>query len=923
MDILTILYTIFIQPLQLVFEIIFNTANKFTNHPGLSIIVLSLLMNFLVLPLYKRADDMQEKQRNIDLKLKKGVDHIKKSFSGDERMMILQTYYKQNNYKPTDALNGSISLLLEIPFFIAAYQFLSHLTILEGVSLGPISDLSKPDSFLVIAGFTINVLPVLMTLINVISSAIYLKGFPLKTKIQLYAMAFFFLVFLYESPSGLVFYWTLNNVFSLFKNVFYKFKNPRKVLNYLLSFLGISVILFDLIFYKSNVLENKVFLIVFGIMLNLPLFVNLIKNIFVNKPKNIDKSYLKNVILSGLLISVILGLYIPSSVISSSPEEFISITYFHNPLLYLVYTYSLSFGFFVVWVGVFYWISNCSFKLIIEKILILLLVITIVNYMFFGTSLGNLLPNLQYEEGLVFKNTELIINSLVMILITILVFTFINRFKKQLTSILMVVFLAFSSLSIYNINNINTIVNDYVSKTSSIIENKPYFNLSKNGKNVIILLMDRALNSNVPYIFQEKPELKKQFEGFTYYNNTISYGGYTNFGTPAVFGGYEYTPAELNKRSNEKLVDKHNESLKVLPKLYSEHGYKVTVMDPSYANYTWIPDLSIYNEFTNINTFITEGRFSNKLDEVENINNNYRNFFLFSFMKSMPLLIQNSIYDEGNYNKVLEKNVSNGGNIDYSVQTVHSNTTSSGIYNSFMKAYNVLLNLDSITSITDTNENTFLMMVNNTTHNPMLLQTPNYEPKMFVDNNKYSLENNNHTIDGKSLRLENTNQIIHYHANMATFIQLGKWFDYMRENKVYDNTKIILVADHGRALRQIDDLILGDEDSKNVELYYPLLMVKDFNSTGFKVSDEFMTNADVPTIALDETIDNPINPYTGNMITNSNKNNMKHYIIRSNEWHTSKNNGNTFLPSKWAVVKDNIWNRDNWEFIDEELVNPE
>ena len=67
MDVATILYTLFIQPLQTVSELIFNIANKYTNHPGLSIITLSLVMNFLVLPLYKRADEMQENQRNIEL----------------------------------------------------------------------------------------------------------------------------------------------------------------------------------------------------------------------------------------------------------------------------------------------------------------------------------------------------------------------------------------------------------------------------------------------------------------------------------------------------------------------------------------------------------------------------------------------------------------------------------------------------------------------------------------------------------------------------------------------------------------------------------------------------------------------------------------------------------------------------------------
>ena len=35
---------------------------------------------------------------------------------------------------------------------------------------------------------------------------------------------------LYKSPAGLVLYWTMNNILSLVKNVFYKLKNPIKVL---------------------------------------------------------------------------------------------------------------------------------------------------------------------------------------------------------------------------------------------------------------------------------------------------------------------------------------------------------------------------------------------------------------------------------------------------------------------------------------------------------------------------------------------------------------------------------------------------------------------------------------------------------------------------------------------------------------------
>ena len=140
MSVFEILSTVFIGPLKLVFEIVFAFANKVTGHPGISIVALSLIMNTLLLPLYRRADMVQEASRDVEAKLQKGVAHIKKSFSGDEQMMILQTYYRQNNYKPTDALNGSVSLLLEVPFFMAAYQFLSTLPILQGTALFPLGE---------------------------------------------------------------------------------------------------------------------------------------------------------------------------------------------------------------------------------------------------------------------------------------------------------------------------------------------------------------------------------------------------------------------------------------------------------------------------------------------------------------------------------------------------------------------------------------------------------------------------------------------------------------------------------------------------------------------------------------------------------------------------------------------------------------
>lgn len=922
-DLLSILSLIFIQPLQFVFEVIFSIAYKLTAHPGMSIIALSLIMNFLVLPLYKRADDMQEKQREKEDQLKKGIDHIKKSFSGDERMMILQTYYRQNNYKPTDALNGSISLLLEIPFFMAAYQFLSHLALLDGASLGPISNLGQPDAMFVIGGLTINVLPILMTIVNIISSAIYLKGFPLKTKIQLYAMAMFFLVFLYDSPAGLVFYWTLNNVFSLVKNIFYKLKNPGKVLINMAALLGVLVLGFVFFIYNVDSFIRKAFLTAVGILLLVPFIISKL-NIEINDIDLFNETAkYKNVLLAGIIITIFIGLYIPSSVLSSSPEEFMSLTYFHNPTKYLIYTLSMAFGFFVIWVGIFYWIANPKFKWIIEKLLVAFSFISIINFMFFGTNLGTLLPNLAYQSGLHFSFVEILANIVVTVAVLFVVLTMFNKVSKHVPSLLCIVALAFLAVSGMNISKLNQAASSYQDKAEQIIANGPQFNLSKEGKNVIMIMLDRAMGSQVPYIFNEKPELLEKFDGFTHYSNTVSYGAVTNIGSPSVFGGYEYTPIKMNERSNELLKDKHNEALKVLPVLFDRNDYNVTIFDPSYANYTWVPDVSIYNEYPDIHAFVTEGRFNSPEMEKTNVENNYRNFFGFSLTKTLPLFLQSGIYDYGYYHR-LEVKRENPNAIVYTSQKTINNMQATGIDNTFMKSYNVISNMKDLTNIREDASNNFLLMANSITHEPMLLQTPDYVPSMIVDNTKYfDAVKDKYTINGKTLTMESIRQMAHYHVNMAAFLRIGEWLDYLRENGVYDNTKIILVADHGASLQQIEEMIHDPDNAyKHAELFYPLLMVKDFGAKGFKTSEDFMTNADAPIMALKDTIPNPINPFTGNLIDDSAKYEEPIYVFRSTEYETSINNGQTFLPGPWAIVKDDMRVRSNWTYIDEESIDP-
>lgn len=922
MSIGSILDSILFKPLQLIFEVIYINANKILDNPALSIIVLSLVMNFLVLPLYKRADAMQEEEKEIEQRLSDGVAHIKKTFRGDERMMILQTYYRQNNYKPTYVLRSAVSLLLQIPFFIAAYRFLSGLKLLSGVSFGPIADLSQPDGLIVIAGLTINVLPVIMTAVNLVSCVIFTKGSPLKSKIQLYAMALFFLVFLYTSPSGLVFYWTLNNVFSLVKTIFYKLKNPGRVLSIIVSAAGIALAIYGIFFYPELTRKKLAFFALIGVLLQLPVLYSFLKNklsIFSAAGKETGNK--KMFFAGALYLSVLIGALIPSAVINSSAAEFIYVDYFYNPLWFIVSAFCFAFGIFVVWMGVFYWLAKPAARSIFDKAVWVIAVVTTVDYMFFGKDLGILTSTLKYENGLDFGLKIQLLNAVIILALAALLWFLAAapKTKKFTADVLVVGLVAVVGMSVFNIVKINSSIDD-IRETASADSEMPTIDLSKNGKNVVVLMLDRAMGEYIPYIFNEKPELEKQFSGFTYYSNTVSFGGFTNFGTPALLGGYEYTTVEMNKRDSELLVDKHNEALKVMPVLFDSNGFDVTMCNPVYANYKWLPDLSIYDDYPDIKSYITNGKFADVSTKERFVEDNKRNFFCYSILKSAPLCIQEVLYDKGNYNA--DKSVTSEESAQYTGQTTDGIYKSTGYYGNFMEHYNVMRSLSNITDVGEEETNNFYFMACDLTHEPMMLQEPDYVPAMNVDNTEYEANHKDRfTVNGRTLKMETELQMIHYQTNMAAMIQLGKWFDYMKKNDVYDNTRIILVSDHGTSLGQFDELLVdGGYDASR---YYPLLMVKDFDSKEFKTSEEFMTNGDVPTLAMSGLIENPVNPFTGKKIDSSAKYEGDQYILVSQEWDVNSNNGYTYFPSDWLSVHDNIWDKNNWKKVGENSVLPE
>ena len=171
-----ILYNITIYPIEFIIEMLFYLFNNiFKLNYAYSLFLLSLSVNVLLIPLYNVSDKWKKEEEKIQSRMKPDIDIIKKTFKGDEKFLLLQACYKIYGYKTIYAFRGTLGLLIQIPFFMAAYYFIHDIPNLASGSFLFIKDFSKPDSLLKIGNLAINVLPFIMTLFSLLSGLVYSK----------------------------------------------------------------------------------------------------------------------------------------------------------------------------------------------------------------------------------------------------------------------------------------------------------------------------------------------------------------------------------------------------------------------------------------------------------------------------------------------------------------------------------------------------------------------------------------------------------------------------------------------------------------------------------------------------------------------------------------------------------------------------
>jgi hypothetical protein len=729
-----------------------------------------------------------------------------------------------------------VGLLLQIPFFIAAYQFLSRTSMLSGVSFLFLKNLNAPDGLLALPGLpAFNFMPLLMTAVNIASSLIYTKGLGKRERIQLFGMALVFLILLFDSPSGLVLYWTMNNVYSLVKNaVQVTLKKAGRVLQF-------AAVLFAVFFIymiwsgRANVERYRLLFtgmaLVFAVV---PFIWRALLKLF-NKPNkkgvmfggDMGALYLSAMVLFFLL----LGFLNPAQVLSASVSDF------ETPWVFFGRTFFQALSFCILIPLFIRALSPVPVRRVLAPVGAVLALCSMVCYFALSAYYGVMDRSFKLDDtNRLLHAFPLWISIAVPLGAAACTAMFIGLKKEKiLTAFFQAACAALFILGIVNVVSLqkqsvqlaalsggeprswrasagNTgAVNDASAHDSNMV-----FPLSKTEPNVFIVFFDKAQGSAMTDALEYMPDLRNDLDGFTFYPNTLSFGGYTVTGIPPMLGGYDYLPLVINKRKNELLMDKVNEAIRVMPRSFGEAGYRVTITDPAIANMQSVPDVSIFKDMPNVTARLLSGkladRFRSEFPGEEKTGANSFDFdILFRygiFRLSLPAL-RHGIHSNGKWWR----------------EAAYNN------YNTAVAEFSSLYYLPEL-CFTDEGSGTLNIFMNAATHEPGAYNAelfPQSQPVLFSEEekNRFGSEENAEYI----------------YTLLSAMKQFVKWLDYLKQQGVYDNTRIIVVADHGGGYH-------SRWDNAGMERFNPLLMVKEPGVRGtLVISGDFMTNAETPYLA--------------------------------------------------------------------------
>lgn len=187
-----------------------NLLNGMLGSYAAAIIVLTVVIKTLLWPMQNKATASMKRMQELQPKM----EALKTKYADDPQRMQqeLLGLYKKHGVNP---MSGCLPMLVQIPIFFGFYNMLGKAVELRNSSFLWVKDLSQPDTVAVIAGYPLNVLPIIMAATMLWQMRLTPKtGDPVQQRMFMF-MPLIFVVFCYNFASALALYWAVQNVFSI------------------------------------------------------------------------------------------------------------------------------------------------------------------------------------------------------------------------------------------------------------------------------------------------------------------------------------------------------------------------------------------------------------------------------------------------------------------------------------------------------------------------------------------------------------------------------------------------------------------------------------------------------------------------------------------------------------------------------------
>ncbi|HEY3854698.1 MAG TPA: membrane protein insertase YidC [Verrucomicrobiae bacterium] len=179
---------------------------------GWTVIAITVILKLVFWPLTKASIRSQKKMQALQPQLKEISDKYK-----DDPLKKHQKTTEFLKEQKVSQFGSCLPTVLQIPVFIGFYWMLRNAIELRGAHFLWIYDLSQPDTIAIIAGFPVNLLPLIMGVTQLWQAQLTppAPGMdPGQQKIMKF-MPLIFLAAFYRMSSGLTLYWTVQNLLSI------------------------------------------------------------------------------------------------------------------------------------------------------------------------------------------------------------------------------------------------------------------------------------------------------------------------------------------------------------------------------------------------------------------------------------------------------------------------------------------------------------------------------------------------------------------------------------------------------------------------------------------------------------------------------------------------------------------------------------